>query len=285
MIDDYVRVHDGVITIWQAETAGMHREAVQRRVRSGRWRRLSPGVYFVDDRPFTDAARVRAGVWAYGRHATASGLAAAWWHGLMVTAPGTVEVTMPRSANSRAHEGTRLRRRDLDSADIVENRGLRVTALALTTVEAAARRGGGPAVMDTALQRHTDLPPLWQAHLRNKGRYGSPRARMLLQGAADGSRSAAERLLVRLFNSAGITGWSANHAVCGYVVDFAFSDAKVIVEIDGWAFHSDQAAFQNDRVRQNVLMLNGWTVLRFTWRDLVDQPERVIAAVRRAISG
>ena len=82
-------------------------------------------------------------------------------------------------------------------------RGLRVTAVPLTVVEAAARRGGGPTVMDSALQRHVELPELWSAHLRNKGRYGSPAARRLLQAAADGAHSEAERLLIRLLNGSG----------------------------------------------------------------------------------
>lgn len=39
-----------------------------------------------------------------------------------------------------------------------------------------------------------------------------------------------------------------------------------------------------DRARQNYLILNGWRVLRFTWLDLFERPERVIAEIRRAIS-
>ena len=49
--------------------------------------------------------------------------------------------------------------------------------------------------------------PLWKAHLRNKGRHGSPAARRLLQAAEDGARSEAERILIRLLRAAGITGW------------------------------------------------------------------------------
>ena len=79
---------------------------------------------------------------------------------------------MPKSSHGRRRPGTRLRRRDLANYDIVERNGLRVTALPLTVVEAAARRGGGTKLMDSALQRHVELPQLWRAHLRNKGRHG-----------------------------------------------------------------------------------------------------------------
>jgi very-short-patch-repair endonuclease len=284
VIDDYLRCQDGVFTLEQARRAGLDRQAVYRRVRSGKWRRCAPGVYFVNDRPFTDAARVRATVWSYGKHAAASGLAAAWWLRLTKFAPEVVEVTVPRDSNGRVHPGSRVRRRDLASADIVERLRLRVTALPLTVVEAAARRGGGAKLMDSALQRHVELRDLWKAHLRNKGRYGSPAARRLLQAASDGARSEAERLLVTLLREAGITGWRTNYRVSGYKVDVAFPAAKVAIETDGWAFHSDQEDFQQDRERQNNITLVGWQVMRFTWLDLVEYPQRVIAIIRSAIS-
>jgi very-short-patch-repair endonuclease len=262
----------------------LSKHAVNRRVKAGNWLRCAPGVYFADDRPFTDSARVRATVWSYGHRAVASGLAAAWWHGLTRFAPDVIEVTVPRDSNGRCRAGSRLRRRDLAPADIVERMGLRVTALPLTVVEAAARRGGGAKLMDSALQRHVELPQLWSAHLRNKGRYGSPAARRLLQAASDGARSEAERLLIKLLRDNGITGWKANYPVGGYKVDVAFPKQKVAIETDGWAFHSSQEDFQNDRERQNKIALLGWQVLRFTWLDLTEYPQRVLALIRRAIS-
>ena len=283
-MDDYLRRNDGVITRAQAIGCGLTDTGISRRVRSGRWRRCGPGVYFVDDRPFTTAARIRAAVWSYGANAVASGLAAAWWHDLTTRTPECVEVTVPRSSHGRPHPATRPRRRDLSPRDVVERNGLWVTSLALTVVEATARRGGGARVMDTALQRRIELPFLWRAHLRNTGRYGSPAARRMLQAADSGARSQAERLLVKLLHDAGITGWIANYPVAGYKADVAFPDVQVVVEVDGWAFHSAPEDFEADRVRQNRIVLSGWTVLRFTWLDLVETPERVIAEIRRAIS-
>ncbi|MDO3638271.1 type IV toxin-antitoxin system AbiEi family antitoxin domain-containing protein [Mycolicibacterium arseniciresistens] len=284
MLDDILRRQDGVLTLRQALCAGLSQDAVDRRVRSGHWRRCARGVYFVDDRPFTDSARVRAAVWGYGARAAASGLAAAWWHGLTKFAPEVVEVTIPR-AQRRSHlPSTRLRRRDLRPADVVAHRGLQVTALPLTVVEAAVRRGGGPKILDSSLQRHVELRGLWTAHLRNKGRHGSPAARRLLQVADDGARSEAERLLIRLLKAARLTGWKANHPVAGYRVDVAFPNARVAIEVDGFAFHSDSDDFHADRVRQNAISLAGWQVLRFTWLDLTEHPQRVIAEIRRAIA-
>lgn len=284
MLDDLLRRHDGVITLGQAKACGLSADSVQRLVASGHWRRCARGVYFVDDRPFTDAARIRSAVWGYGNHAAASGLAAAWWHGLTRFTPEVTEVTVPRNSHGRRRAACRVRRRDLAPADLVYCRGLCVTALPLTVVEAAARPGGGAAVMDTALQRGSQLRELWQAHLRNKGRYGSPSSRRMLYAAQDGARSEAERLVVKALRAACITGWLTNHPAGPYLIDIAFPDHGVAIEIDGWAFHSDPEKFRNDWRRQNYLILNRWQVLRFTWLDITAYPERVIGTIRSAIS-
>ena len=137
--------------------------------------------------------------------------------------------------------------------------------------------------MDSALQRGVSLEQLQSAQARNARRHGAGFADQLLREAADGARSEAERLLIRLLRAAKISGWKANHPVCGYVVDVAFPKQKVAIEVDGWAFHSDQAAFQNDRKRQNRIALIGWQVLRFTWLDLTEHPQRVIAEIAAAL--
>lgn len=286
LLDDHLRDHDGVITLAQAHAVGLSSHAVERRVRAGRWIRQTPGVFFVNDREFTDAARVRTAVWGYGDGAAASGLAAAWWLGLTMFAPDIVEVTVPRESRRLHREGTRLRRRDLDPADLTERRGLCTTTTNLTIIEAASRRGGGPRLLDNALQRrHAQLPHLWRAQLRNKGRHGSPRARMLLQAVEDGTRSEAERLLARLLRRHRITGWRTNQRIAGYELDFVFPAAKMAIEVDGWAFHTDSEVFERDRKKQNAIALTGYQVLRFTWLDLTAHEERVITEILRAICG
>jgi hypothetical protein len=140
-------------------------------------------VYFANDWPFTDAARIRAAVWAYGNRATASSIAAAWWHGLTAEAPDDVEVTVPRSGSSHFRVGSSVRRRDLAAVDVVVHQHLRVTALPLTVLEAAATLGG-TAIMDVALQHHVTLDELYLADARNARRHGGYAARRLLQAAS-----------------------------------------------------------------------------------------------------
>jgi very-short-patch-repair endonuclease len=47
--------------------------------------------------------------------------------------------------------------------------------------------------------------------------------------------------------------------------------------------HSERDQFETDRHRQNALVLFGWRPLRFTWRQIRQQPEYVAATIRGAL--
>jgi very-short-patch-repair endonuclease len=66
-------------------------------------------------------------------------------------------------------------------------------------------------------------------------------------------------------------------------VDLAFRRLKLAIEIDGRLYHTGAEVFETDRRRQNLLVLDGWCVLRFTWTMIEEHPEEVIAMVREAI--
>ncbi|MEJ7585690.1 MAG: DUF559 domain-containing protein [Acidimicrobiales bacterium] len=62
-------------------------------------------------------------------------------------------------------------------------------------------------------------------------------------------------------------------------VDAAWPEVMVVVEVDGHHAHSTAAALQHDHRRQNALTLLGWTVLRFTWPDVVQRMDRIAREV------
>lgn len=66
-------------------------------------------------------------------------------------------------------------------------------------------------------------------------------------------------------------------------IDAAYPELQLAIEVDGFAHHSSPGAFQRDRTRQNRLVALGWTVLRFTWADIVHSPAAVAATIRQAI--
>jgi len=70
---------------------------------------------------------------------------------------------------------------------------------------------------------------------------------------------------------------------CLYYLDIAFRTSNSRFEIDGRLHEKDEDLFESDRSRQNALVVDGWRVLRFTWRMLKEHPEVVVAAIRQAL--
>jgi very-short-patch-repair endonuclease len=68
-----------------------------------------------------------------------------------------------------------------------------------------------------------------------------------------------------------------------FYVDIMFRKLKLVIEIDGRLYHTGAEVFESDRWRQNLLILDGWCVLRFTWTMIEEQPKKVVAMVREAI--
>jgi very-short-patch-repair endonuclease len=99
--------------------------------------------------------------------------------------------------------------------------------------------------------------------------------------------SAAERSLHRLLRAAGITGWEANRPIIlrdmTFYVDVIFRKLKLVIEIDGRLYHTGTEVFESDRWRQNLLILDGWLVLRFTRTMIEERPQEVIAMIREAL--
>ncbi|KAF0969598.1 MULTISPECIES: type IV toxin-antitoxin system AbiEi family antitoxin domain-containing protein [Gordonia] len=270
--------HDGVVTIDEAREHGLSNGAVGRRVKSGEWVREAHGIYRLADHPVTSRTRTRIATQSVSRDAVLSGLAAAWWHGVATKRPAVVTVTGPKSWKGATVKGRKVIRRTLDSADVVDHKGLRVTALPLSVLEGAVE--GNMDVLDRAVQREkVTVDALVETFQRRRKRKGAAEMAKMLVLVGSGARSAAERLAVDAFEQHGITGWIANHPAAGYVIDFAFTEKKVAVEIDGMAYHRDAEVFRSDRARRNALITAGWTVLNFTWADLLERPGYVAAQV------
>lgn len=68
-------------------------------------------------------------------------------------------------------------------------------------------------------------------------------------------------------------------------VDLAYPELRLAIELDG-ADHLNADVRERDLPRQNDLILQGWTVLRFTWKRFVERPQSIVAevtAARRAL--
>jgi very-short-patch-repair endonuclease len=70
--------------------------------------------------------------------------------------------------------------------------------------------------------------------------------------------------------------------VDGYEVDFHWPDLMLIAETDGDQTHGSPWARRNDTHRDRRLRLKGWDVLRFSHREVFDEPGVVVAELRAA---
>ena len=68
------------------------------------------------------------------------------------------------------------------------------------------------------------------------------------------------------------------------MIDIAFPDIKLAIEIDGWQYHGKYLEqFKKDRIRQNALAMNGWRVLRYFHGQIMKNREDVVDEIREAI--
>ena len=97
------------------------------------------------------------------------------------------------------------------------------------------------------------------------------------------TRSGGERRMLKLLRDARIEKPLVNARVLDYEVDFLWPSARLVVEFDGYGFHSDRVSFEADRRRDATLTAHGYRVLRFTWRQLNDEPLAVVARIAQAL--
>ena len=72
-------------------------------------------------------------------------------------------------------------------------------------------------------------------------------------------------------------------------MDFCWPSQRLVVEADGFAYHSSRDDYRRDRRRMNELERLGWRVLRFSWEDVTQRPDYVTtlvgACLRRGVLG
>ncbi len=275
-----IRERDGVFTVADAIAAGYSEGWARQQVRRGFLRRRGRGVFQCITHSETPRAALRAAVLTLDGIAT--GTSVGWWRGL-TEQPDRWTVIVPPGRSGGEHRATTVRRRRVYDCDIEIVDGLRVTTLPLATLDALVEGERGVAMFDRSLARHaTELDALVATHERYPRRWGAVEAARVLDLASDRTKGALERMFAKLLDDAGFTGWVAGHDA-GYELDFAFPDAGVAIELDGFAFHTDVAAFGADRRRQNQLQLGRWFVLRYTYAQIRYHRVEVIDEIRQAL--
>jgi very-short-patch-repair endonuclease len=254
---------------------------VQRRIDTGRLLRLHRGVYAVGHAQLRPEGRWLAAVLAAGPGAALSRRSAAALHGIRESG-GAIDVTTTRRIAVR---GVVIHRTTVLAADdVTTRRGVPVTTLARTLVDLAgilSEEQLAKLLRETDRAGHLGATVVRAAHDRVEGRRDAA-AKALRAALAEHRRLATSLTLseledrfLALLDAHDLPRPLTNHSIAGMRVDAAWPCQRVAVELDGWAYHHDRAAFQADRTRDIRLARAGWTVLRFTHADVVDRQAHV----------
>ena len=224
-----------------------------------------------------------AAVLAVGRDAVLSHRAAGAqrgvgrWRHLETTAP-----------TRREHRGITIYTSSLPEDEVTVVRGIPTTSLSRTLLDLASVLPPHQlerAINQAEVQGLTDslsLPDLIARYPRRKG-VGTIKEILATPPAI--TREELEALFRVFLREHDLPTPRFNFAVLGHECDCVWPERGLIVELDGRATHLTRAAFEADRERDRTLTTAGWRVVRITWRQLHQTPERVAKDLRRLLAG
>lgn len=279
----------GAVARSQLLAADVSSHAIDYRVKTGRFCVLHRGVYGLGPVPGR-YQREMAAILACGGGAVLSHLSAAslWEIGALHGPAEPVHVSVTGSRRG-PRTGVRIHRVGrLDTAEVTRRSGVPVTTPARTLLDLG--RCVPPRELERAVAlalRHRLCTPgaLRRLLHRNRGRPGCRALRTLLDSAREPAltRSEAEAMFLDLVREWGLPHPHTNVVIEDLEVDFLWIEQRLVVEIDGYRYHSDRSAFERDRLRGATLTAAGLRVIRFTWRQLVGEPEAVRVRLTRAL--
>jgi very-short-patch-repair endonuclease len=307
---EFAVAQHGVISASQALDRGGTKDLLYGRCRAGRIRRVRVGLYIHVGFPPTWQQDLWLEHLGAGPGSAICAEAAAAVHGLRKFGNRSVQVMTRWGSSHKPVRGQVHETFWLPESHIVRIDGLPVTSLARTVFDLAGmprhplafRHEGARAVHVARITR------LLNTCIRDKGmtmtevvrvlaalgRRGKPGTSIMREIVADlgedyePTDSELEDLFLEVVRSFGLDEperqirMGNEHRFIGRV-DFRWRGKRIVVEVDGRQHRAplDQRA---DRERDAALFAEGWRVLRFTWWQLVFEPEAVIAALEAAFA-
>lgn len=223
---------------------------------------------------------------AHGVRGVLSHQSAAMWLGWEVKTPADVtHVTVPRRRRLAASPQLTPHYADLAPDDVVhdictsEPRTLLDCLRTLPPDE-------GLAVADSALRAGVPRAVLDDVAARARGR-GRPAVLRAVRHADGGAANPFESCLRSI--AIEVRGLDVRPQVVvsgpGQTVrpDLVDVRRRIILEADSFAWHGDRAALRRDARRYNLLVVDGWLVLRFAWEDVMFDPDYVRSVLQRVV--
>lgn len=261
----------GVLAIAQLRAAGVTDDAVKGRVRTGRLHRVHRGVYAIGHGYISQEGRWMAAVLASGGVLSHQSAATLWR--LLPQSSGPIDVSVAGIGGRERRSDLRLHRsRTLEPGHITKRTGIPVTTPARTIAD-----------LRHAPRHHRNAvsPQELKQAIRQAGVLGlqidKPRE-------ADRTRSELEHLFLQLCKRYGLPMPEVNVRIDSLIVDFVWRRRRLIVETDGYKYHSGREAFEDDRDRDLRLKALGFEVVRLSYRQVVKEPTRVAELLAAILS-
>ncbi len=284
----------GLISRSQALDLGFSAAQIRYRVSQGVWLPVEHQVYRHHLTTSTWYSRVLAPCMSLGAVASHRTAAVLW--GLDGFHRSKPEVSLPKSAgvkrdDIRIHETTLF-----GACEPTVRMGIPTTSIERTLIDLAKVVPYSKlrhAVDQARLRELVDWPTVgrcFSSHAR-RGRDGIALMRMYLEdhlGEEAIPLSDWSRLVADILVDAGLPAPELEYEVRGpgfrYVLDLAYPDARVGIELDSVTWHLNRQSFQDDRRRLNRLQNLGWSMRLFTWNDYSRNSSELVQTVRQALT-
>ena len=275
----------GRVARWQLLLAGIGRSAIQRMVENGRLYRLHPGVYAVGHPARSELCRETEALLACRWGAVLSHhSAAALWRIRRANDQEPVDVLVVGGQATKKHDIRSRRTTHLHPQQIRIRHGLPLTSPARTLIDIATdlRPRELEWALDEALATHIiSKSQLAEALERSQSRPGAAILRTLAEQRTTltRTRSHPEETLLRLLREADIKLPLVNVQLYGFEADFYWPNERLVVEVDGYQWHSSRSAFERDHRKDVTFRAHGLEVDRFSAEQIEGRPYVVVAAV------
>jgi Protein of unknown function (DUF559) len=219
-----------------------------------------------------------------GADAVLSHTTAAWWWGVVPDQPDVIDV----STLTRARSLPDLRVHHPRTLDATRYRRFPVTTVPRTLLDLASQ--AEPDAVRQALAEadyRRLLNPEEVKAILGQGRPGSAKLRKALDRHLPRlalTRFELERRFLALCERAGLPLPEVNARVSRMTVDALWRGERLAVELDGYEGHRSRAQTERDHRRDLQARMAGFVAIRYTWRQINDEPDRVAADLQRQLS-
>ncbi len=271
----------GHITREQLLALGLGEQAIYYRLRIGRLHRAFPGVYAVGHPRRAPIDVAAAAVLACGPGAVLSDFSAAALWGFVKRWPEQPEVAV---CGDRRPKGIRVhRRRSLPRQEKTREKGIPVTTPARTVLDCAPRLKGRSLtrlVNDALLSLFLHRAELIDVIERHPKHPGAARVAPLMHVEGGPTRSELEDHFLAFCERHRLPRPETNVVLDGREIDAFFRAERVIVELDGYEFHSDRTTFELDREKDAEAAVKGLMTVRVTDERMDQNPGREATRLR-----